>query len=127
VLVILVRHAQAAAGQPDELRSLTPSGREAAQLLGDLLAERSPDAIVSSPLLRARETAALLGGAASLEPTVDDGLAPGATAEKLRLAVAGLGETVIAVGHQPDCSEIVLELTGRDISFPTAAFAELEL
>ena len=31
----------------------------------------------------------------------------------MRAAVAGRGETVVAVGHQPDCSEIVLELTGR--------------
>jgi phosphohistidine phosphatase SixA len=127
VLVILVRHAKAASGQPDELRPLTASGRQAARLLGELLAERRPDAIVSSPLLRARETAAALAAAAGLEATVDERLAPGATGESLRAAVAGLGETVVAVGHQPDCSEIVLELTGRDVSFPTAGFAEFEL
>jgi phosphohistidine phosphatase len=127
VLVILVRHAQAAAGEPDELRPLTPSGHEAARLLGLLLADRSPDAVVSSPLLRARETAEALASAAVLEPQVDEGLAPGATVSTLRAAVAGLGETVIAVGHQPDCGEIVLSLTGREVPFPTAGFAELEL
>ncbi len=127
MLVILVRHAKAAPGQPDELRPLTTSGLEAARLLGLLLAERNPDAVVSSPLLRARETAEALASAAGLEARVSEGLAPGATASTLRAAVDGLGETVIAVGHQPDCSEIVLALTGREVSFPTAGFAELEL
>ena len=125
--MILVRHAKAAPGQPDELRPLTPSGREAARLLGLLLAERNPDAVVSSPLLRARQTAEELASAANLEAQVNEALAPGATVSSLRAAVAGLGETVIAVGHQPDCGEIVLALTGREVSFPTAGFAELEL
>jgi len=127
VLVILVRHAQAASGQPDELRPLTSSGRQAARMLGTLLAERAPQAVVSSPLLRARETADALAAAAGVEARVDERLAPGATGESLRAAVAGLGETIVAVGHQPDCSEIVLELTGREVSFPTAGFAEFEL
>jgi phosphohistidine phosphatase SixA len=127
VRVILVRHAKAAPGHPDELRPLTPSGHESARMLGELLAERAPDAIVSSPLLRARETAEALAEAAGLEPEVDTRLAPGATVANLRAAVKGRGETVIAVGHQPDCGEIVLALTGREISFPTAGFAEVDL
>ncbi len=127
MLLILVRHAKAAPGHPDALRTLTASGHESARLLGGLLAERHPDAVVSSPLLRARETAIAVAAAAGLEHSVDDGLAPGATVESLRAAVEGLGETVVAVGHQPDCGEIVLALTGREVSFPTAGFAEVEL
>jgi phosphohistidine phosphatase len=127
VQLILVRHAKAAPGKPDALRPLTSSGRHAATMLGDLLAERHPDAVVSSPLRRALETAEAIALAAGLEPLVDDRLAPGATLEGVRAAVAGRGETVVAVGHQPDCSEIVLALTGREVSFPTAGFAEVEL
>jgi phosphohistidine phosphatase SixA len=127
VRVILVRHAAARPGEPDELRELSDEGRAAAALLGDLLAERQPDVVVSSPLLRARETAAALAAAAGVEAAVDEGLRPGATVETLRAAVSGRGETVIAVGHQPDCSEIVLDLTGEHRSFPTAGFAEVEL
>ena len=57
----------------------------------------------SSPLLRARETAVDLGfGHAGAR----DELAPGATVADVRAAVADLGETVVVVGHQPDCSEI---------------------
>lgn len=127
MLLILARHAQAAPGTPDELRALTESGRLAARLLGDLLAERDPEAVVSSPLVRARETAEAIAAAAGLEVIVDERLAPGATVEGVRAAVAERGETVVAVGHQPDCGDIVLALTGRDVSFPTAGFAEVEL
>ena len=127
VRVILVRHAKADPGEPDELRPLSAAGHEAARMLGELLAEREPDAVVSSPLRRAVETAEALAGAAGLEVMVDERLAPGATVDDLRAAVAGRGETVIAVGHQPDCGEIALAVTGRELSFPTAGFAELDL
>jgi phosphohistidine phosphatase SixA len=96
-------------------------------MLGELLAERRPDAVVSSPLLRARETAEAIASAAGLQAAVDERLAPGADADDLRAAVSGRGETVITVGHQPDCSEIVLALTGREVQFPTAGFAEVEI
>jgi phosphohistidine phosphatase SixA len=127
VQLILVRHAKAAPGQPDALRPLTASGREAAALLGSLLAERHPVAVVSSPLLRARETAEAIAAAAGLEAEVDPRLAPGATVDQLRAVLSGRGEPVVAVGHQPDCSEIVLALTGEERSFPTGGFAEVEL
>jgi phosphohistidine phosphatase len=125
--VIVVRHARALPGRPDDLRPLTDEGREAARLLGELLAERRPDAVVSSPLLRARETAGAIAAAAGVEVAVDEHLAPGADADDLRAAVAGRGETVVTVGHQPDCSEIVLALTGREVQFPTAGFTEIDL
>jgi phosphohistidine phosphatase SixA len=127
VRVIVVRHAAAAPGEPDDLRPLTEQGREASRMLGELLAEREPDAVVSSPLLRARETAQAIASAAGLEVEVEERLAPGADADDLRAAVDGRGETVVTVGHQPDCSEIVLALTGRAVQFPTAGFAEIDL
>jgi phosphohistidine phosphatase len=124
VRLFLVRHAEAAPGEPDELRPLTPRGREAARALGEKLAAERPDAVISSPLLRARETAEQIARAAGGEVDADDRLAPGATAADVKAAVAGRGETVVAVGHQPDCSTIVLELTGREIKFaPAAVFA----
>jgi phosphohistidine phosphatase len=127
VRVFIVRHAEAAPGEPDELRPLTGSGRAAARDLGELLAAEQPDAVVSSPLLRARETATAIARAAGLEPEADERLGPGATAETLRAAVAGRGETVVAVAHQPDCGEIMLALTGRDVHFPPGGVTEVEL
>lgn len=125
--LFLVRHAQAAPGEPDDLRPLTAAGRDAARALGERIAPHAPDAVLTSPLLRARETAELIARAAGLEPELDDRLAPGATPELLREAVAGRGETVVAVGHQPDCSTIVLALTGRDVAFAPGALQELAL
>jgi phosphohistidine phosphatase SixA len=125
--LILVRHAEAAPGDPDDLRPLTPAGREAARELGERLAALEPDAVVSSPLLRARETAQPIADAAGVEAEVDERLAPGASAEDVRAAVAGRGETVVAVGHQPDCSAAVLELASRDVGFPPGGVEELEL
>jgi len=127
VRLILVRHAEAAAGDPDDLRPLTPAGRDAARELAARLAPEAPEAVLSSPLLRARETAAAIAEAAGLEAQADERLAPGATADDVRGAAAGRGETVVAVGHQPDCSEIVLALTGREVRFAPGAFVEVAL
>ena len=86
--LFVVRHAEAAPGEPDAQRPLTAAGLTA-------------------------------------EP--DDRLAPGATADSLRAAVDGRGDTVVTVGHQPDCSEIVLALTGYQPAFPPGGVAEVEL
>ncbi len=125
--LFLVRHAEAAPGEPDDLRPLTAAGRDAARKLACRLAGEHPEAVVSSPLLRARGTASAIADAAGIEAEADERLAPGATADDLRAAAAGRGETVVAVGHQPDCSEIVLALTGREVRFKTGAVHEVEL
>jgi phosphohistidine phosphatase SixA len=128
--VFLVRHAEAAGGDPDELRPLTPTGREQARALGARLRESGvqADAVVTSPLLRARETGALLARALETEAAADDRLSPGATRETLVDAVAGRGETVVAVGHQPDCSRIVAAVNGGpEPDFPPAGAVALEL
>lgn len=128
----LVRHAEAAPGEPDEARPLTPAGRETARVLGERLAADGvkPDAVLTSPLLRARETAAVLARAAGLRlrPEPDERLAPGATAEALRAALAGRGERVVVVGHQPDCGRIAAELTGGpEPRFPPAGMVVIDL
>ena len=126
----LVRHAEAAPGSPDELRPLTPEGRDQARSLGARLREAGvrADAIITSPLLRAKETGVLVGKELGLEPIPDERLAPGTSAPMLAQAVSGRGETVIAVGHQPDCSQIVAALTGgSEPAFPPAGSVALTL
>jgi phosphohistidine phosphatase len=127
VRLFLVRHAEAAPGEPDALRPLTPAGRAHARKLGDRLAPEELDAVLSSPLLRARQTAEQIARAANLAAEVDERLAPGASADKVREAVGGRGEAVVAVGHQPDCSEIFLDLTGESRPFAPGAVAVVEL
>jgi phosphohistidine phosphatase len=128
--LLLVRHADALPGDPDELRPLSAEGREAARQLGGRLAQAgvAPAAVLTSPLLRARETGRALAAALGCESEPSDALAPGATAEAIRAAVSGRGETVIAVGHQPDCGQIAAELgDGTAPAFPPAGVAVLEL
>lgn len=126
--LFVVRHAEAAPGEPDELRPLTPAGRDTARALGARLAPAQPEAVLSSPLLRARETAEQIARAAGVAPEPDERLAPGATAEAVREALADrAGSTIVVVGHQPDCSEIVLELSGRPADFPPGGVVEVEL
>jgi phosphohistidine phosphatase SixA len=127
VRLFLVRHAEAAPGDPDELRRLTDAGRATARALGRRLAAEQPEAVLSSPLLRARETADAIARAAGLTTEADARLGPGADADALRAVVAGRGEPVVVVGHQPDCSEIVLALTGRLEPFGPGALLEVEL
>ena len=88
--LLIVRHAEAAPGHPDELRTLTPAGRAQARALGRRLREEAflPDAVVTSPLLRARETAVALGLG---EPQIDERLAPGAAPADVRDASIGRG------------------------------------
>ena len=125
--LFVVRHAEAAPGDPDELRPLTEAGRAVARALGERLADRSLDVVLASPLLRARETAEAIARPSGLTAEPDERLAPGADADTVREAVAGRGETVVIVGHQPDCSEIVLALTGERVPFEPGAVHEVEL
>jgi len=126
----LVRHAEAALGEPDELRALTPEGRGQARELAERLRDDGvePDAIITSPLLRARETGEALAEATGVGAQSDERLAPGATEEDVRAAIAGRGETVVVVGHQPDCGRIVAALTGgEEPRFPAAGCVSLDL
>jgi len=128
--IYLVRHADAASGNPDSARRLTPEGREQARRVGERLAAEDPrpEAVLHSPLVRARETADLIAAPLGIEPEADERLAPGATAAGVRASVAGRGAAVVVVGHQPDCGEVAAELTGGpEPSFPPAGVFVIEL
>ena len=125
VRLFLVRHAHADPGQPDELRPLSARGRDQARELAERLATVSPEAVVASPLLRARETGAAIARAAGVELRVDERLAPGATADDVLAAIAGGGEAVVTVGHEPDCSEVAAALGAGEQAFAPAAVLEI--
>ena len=125
-----MRHAEAEEGEPDELRALTARGRGAASELGRRLADDGVrlDAVLTSPLLRARQTGAALASPAGAGVEPDERLAPGATAEDVRAVVAGHGDTVAVVGHQPDCGQIAAAL-GVDPAppFPPLGWAVIDV
>jgi phosphohistidine phosphatase len=130
VRLYLVRHADAAPGDPDELRPLTAEGRQQARELGARLAAEGAGgaAVLTSPLLRARQTAEEIARALGTTARADERLAPGARASGVREAAEPHGEKVVAVGHQPDCGRVAAELTGGpEPPFPKAGVVVIDL
>ena len=100
--LILWRHADAEEGAPDLARRLTPKGRKQAARIAQWLRDQMPPRfdVISSPAVRARETAEALGVPVK---TAKD-IAPGAAVSAI-LKAAGWPDykgTVVMVGHQPD-------------------------
>ena len=120
--VWFVRHATAVDPEKflgeDADRPLTKKGRKRFRLLAHSLAASAvpPQLILTSPLLRAVETAETLRKSAGLskeQVLVENRLAPGLTAAKLISALGKQAQEVIAVvGHEPDFSACVSQLTG---------------
>jgi phosphohistidine phosphatase len=130
VRLYLVRHADAAPGEPDALRPLTAHGHQQARELGARLAAEGAGgaAVLTSPLLRARETADEIARVLRTTAEPDERLAPGATADAVRDAAVDRGDKVVAVGHQPDCGRIAAELTaGPEPHFPKAGVVTIDI
>jgi phosphohistidine phosphatase len=107
----LLRHADAADGFPDDERPLTERGIQQAQDAGRAL-ERlgvSLNACLSSPKLRALQTAQLACGPLGVEVTVEPRLA-GEPFDVDDLT-AGLDD-VLLVGHDPSFTLTLHDLTG---------------
>jgi phosphohistidine phosphatase len=120
VIIYFLRHGKA--GQPrahdDDARELTPKGMAALRAAAPLWRrlQVSPDVVISSPLARALQSAELFveGVGVGEAPVADDRLRPGAAWADLAESVAGHpgAERVVLVGHEPDLSNAVAELTG---------------
>jgi len=117
----LLRHAHAGDSAkwegPDSERPLSPKGRRQAARLGAFLAERgfAPDAIVTSPKLRARQTADLVADAIGIAVSVDDRLAGPLDPDVVGDIADRVGGTsVVLVGHDPDFSELAAALSGAE-------------
>src|SRR5215813_7750959 len=117
--LLLLRHAIAVpadtSGIADEDRPLTSKGRKRFKRAARGLAEivPTPDLLLVSPLLRARETAEIAEKAWGLKATPEPLLA-GGTPEALLAAVAGHSKlnVVVLVGHEPDLSQLLAHLIG---------------
>ncbi len=105
----------AAFGQSDFDRALTERGVE--KMRGQAKALRQVawpiGAVVTSPLVRARQTAELVAPAFGLEAAVDERLALGATPEQYAVTALDTGtDHVLLVGHQPDIEVAIHTFTG---------------
>jgi phosphohistidine phosphatase len=118
VILYFLRHGKA--GSPrstdDDARELTNDGRAALRAAAPVWRRLNlrPDVVISSPLPRALETAELFCEAVGGEPVTDDGLRPGASWGQLARAMAAYPDArrVAFVGHEPDLSRAIVELTG---------------
>jgi phosphohistidine phosphatase len=120
VILYFLRHGKA--GQPrahdDDARELTPKGVAALRAAAPLWRRLNvrPDVVIASPLRRALQTAELVVEGVGLDepPVVDDRLRPGATLDDMDQALAthAGAKRVMLVGHEPDLSSAVEELTG---------------
>lgn len=134
----LIRHADAVAlGEGiagDAERPLSEQGREQARLAGKALERHGIrlDGLVTSPLLRARQTAELIREDLSLKPevTVCEDLAPDGKPRKVAKFLRKLkGEQIAAIGHMPQLSEMAGWLLGSrkaSIDFAKASVACVE-
>lgn len=107
----LLRHADAADGSPDDERPLTERGIRQAEAAGRALERLGVhlDACLSSPKLRAQQTAQHACAPLGVEITLERRLAGEPfDAEDL---VAGLGD-VLLVGHDPSFTLTLHDLTG---------------
>jgi phosphohistidine phosphatase len=125
-MIWLLRHGEAEDGSPDAERKLTEKGERQARNAGAALAKIGVkvDACLSSPKVRAADTARLaceqLGVEVRLEPKLAGGpFDPEALA-------TGLGENVLLVGHDPDFSMAVHSLTGAQVRMKKGGVAGLE-
>jgi phosphohistidine phosphatase len=129
----LLRHGEAEPhdARPDPERRLTERGESQARDAGRALAalDITFGLVFTSPKVRALETAQLACEALGVEPVLHPPLGAGLDVhEALALAAAGGqdGRTLL-VGHEPDLSKVVHELTGARAQFKKGGVAGMGL
>ncbi len=135
VELCLLRHAHAADrdtwDRPDGERPLTEKGRRQAERLGGHLAGIGfiPDAVLTSPLVRARETAEIVAGRLGVAVRVDERLGEALDPATVTAILAGAGNPrrPVLVGHDPDFSEMATWLVGAQVPMSKGAFARIDV
>jgi phosphohistidine phosphatase len=134
--LFLLRHAKSSwkdDSLPDFERPLNRRGKRAAATIGDYLRSRdvTPDLVLSSPAVRARETIALVRKAAQWTTEVRyDQRIYEASAARLAEIVSQIEndrKLVMLVGHNPGMEELLLLLTGITERLRTASVAKITL
>lgn len=134
--LFVLRHAKSSWDDPDLAdfdRPLNERGNTTAPFMGRLMASNgfAPDLILSSPAVRARETAALAKEAGDIDAEIQyDERIYEASPGTLRQVVADADNkfrSLMIVGHNPGMEGFIKYLTGRLESMPTAALAVIDL
>jgi phosphohistidine phosphatase len=133
----LLRHAEAEphGTRADAERRLTSRGERQAQTAGLALARLGVefDAVLSSPKSRARRTAEIAAGEWSASQRgqlrIHPPLAGGFDAPQARDAAEEIGADgrLLLVGHEPDLSSVVADLTGGQVDLKKGGLAVVRL
>lgn len=133
--LVLVRHAHALSSfaaqvQSDALRPLSPEGQEKAAFTARRLKELKLQhaRILTSPLLRAKQTAQIIGKELAFpveETPLLDGLHSDEDVRDFLYEQLQATDTLIAVGHNPNISYVNHLLSGQVHAFMPGSFAVL--
>ncbi len=132
----LLRHADA--GDPakwsgdDAARPLSTKGEGQTERLASFLADLgfATDAVISSPLVRARQTAEIIAARLGVSVRLDERLAGGFAPEDVDAILADAGGPLrpVLVGHDPDFSELLAWLAqAHGVSMKKGAFARVDV
>lgn len=122
-MIYLLRHGEAEQGEGDDAaRRLTAKGERQSEEAGKALARLGVkiEACLTSPKLRAADTAKLACEPLETEPEVFPGLS-GGEFDSGDLS-AGRGETML-VGHEPSFSDEIARLTGAKVKLRKGGLA----
>ncbi len=129
----LLRHGEAVPheSKDDFDRELTARGERQAAAAGEALARLGLElaACYTSPLVRARDTAAIACRQLNVTPEEHDALGKGFDVDTVRelLAAHEDGERVLVVGHNPAFEQVVHDLTGARVDFKKGGVAAVRL
>lgn len=125
----LLRHGEAVPhdSKPDQERELTARGERQALAAGAALARLGMefDACYTSPKVRARQTAELACQALGIDPVDEASIAADFDRDDAIALLRAHGDDarVLVVGHEPDFSQVVHDLTGGRVDFKKGAIA----
>lgn len=131
-----MRHAKSSWDDPaqsDFERPLNERGRKAAPFMGEVMTKNNftPEIIVSSPAMRARQTAELVKKSAACDAGIKfDERIYEASPQRLLEVIADIEndfDSAMIVGHNPGFESLVRVLTGKIEAMPTAALAIVDL
>jgi phosphohistidine phosphatase len=133
-----LRHAEALDGEDDAARPLSPHGRKQSKAMAEFLRQAGVkfDRVMSSPLVRAHQTAEIvvcsMGGGGKVKLEIADALRNETSEAQWNRWLPSLREEghVLLVGHEPSLAEHVRSLLGmahtEALRLPKGALACVE-
>jgi phosphohistidine phosphatase len=126
----LLRHGEAEPhdARSDDERRLTQRGEDQARSAGRALAalEITFQAVYTSPKLRARDTALIACEGLGCDVLEHEPLSEGFSADDA-LELLHADERVLVVGHEPDFSQVVRDLTGGRVDMKKGGVAGIRM